>query len=81
MENLPFLQQKDDAPQSRNVQSPENEWPERERQMPYMFSGPVDTPKPDMFDQLKGNPMALILLGIIIGVLLSNMRPVIIQPK
>ena len=37
--------------------------------------------KPDVFESLKANPMGLILLGIIIGVLIANMRPVVIQPK
>jgi hypothetical protein len=83
MENLPFLQPKEDAPPLRNVQSPENEWPDRERQMPaYMYTGPPDiSVKPDFFEQFKGNPVALILLGIVIGVLLTNMRPLVIQPK
>jgi hypothetical protein len=39
----------------------------------------VITPKPDVFESLKGNPMALVLLGIIIGALLVNMRPVVIK--
>jgi hypothetical protein len=34
-----------------------------------------------VFEALKANPMSLILLGIVIGVLLANMRPVIIQSK
>lgn len=38
-----------------------------------------DQPKPDVLESLKGNPMALILLGIIIGALLVNMRPVVIK--
>lgn len=35
--------------------------------------------KADVFESLKGNPMALVLLGIIIGALLVNMRPVVIK--
>ena len=35
--------------------------------------------KQDVFDSLKANPMSLILLGIIIGVLIANMRPVVIK--
>ena len=34
-----------------------------------------------MFDTMKANPMGLILLGVIVGVLIANMRPVVIQPK
>jgi hypothetical protein len=36
-------------------------------------------PKADVFESLKGNPMALVLLGIVIGALLVNMRPVVIK--
>jgi hypothetical protein len=36
-------------------------------------------PRADVFESLKGNPMALVLLGIIIGALLVNMRPVVIK--
>lgn len=36
-------------------------------------------PKADVFDSLKANPMALVLLGIVIGALLVNMRPVVIK--
>jgi hypothetical protein len=35
----------------------------------------------DMFESLRANPMGLILLGIIVGVIIANMRPVVIQPK
>lgn len=35
--------------------------------------------KTDVFESFKGNPMALVLLGIIIGALLVNMRPVVIK--
>jgi hypothetical protein len=43
--------------------------------------GPIDiaVPKADVLDSIKGNPMALVLLGIIIGALLVNMRPVVIK--
>jgi hypothetical protein len=39
----------------------------------------IATPKADVFDSLKANPMALVLLGIVIGALLVNMRPVVIK--
>jgi hypothetical protein len=36
-------------------------------------------PRPDVFESLKANPMALVLRGIVIGALLVNMRPVVIK--
>lgn len=48
----------------------ENEWPQET---------PITLPKQDIFDSLRANPMGLVLLGIIIGVLIANMRPVIIK--
>jgi hypothetical protein len=80
MENLPFLKQNE--PQSRNAPS-ESEWPQQQQQQRYMQDDePRDVataPKADVFESLKGNPMALVLLGIIIGALLVNMRPVVIK--
>jgi hypothetical protein len=80
MENLPFLKPNDRELRSRNdPPQSENEWPQS-------GGGGGDyaipaSPKPDVFEALKANPMSLILLGIVIGVLLANMRPVIIQSK
>lgn len=39
----------------------------------------IAVPKADVFESLKANPMALVLLGIVIGALLVNMRPVVIK--
>lgn len=39
----------------------------------------VAVPKADVLESLKANPMALVLLGIVIGALLVNMRPVVIK--
>ena len=79
MENLPFLKQNE--PQSRNAPS-ESEWAAHRYQMQEEHT-PVDrdvpTQKADVFESLKENPMALVLLGIIIGALLVNMRPVVIK--
>jgi hypothetical protein len=75
MENLPFLKQNE--PQSRNAPS-ESEWPQQQQQR-YMQEDVAVAPKADVFESLKGNPMALVLLGIIIGALLVNMRPVVIK--
>ena len=70
MDSLPFLAKTEDRnarPQS------ENDW-----EPPPRFA---DKPRLDMFDTMKANPMGLILLGVIVGVLIANMRPVVIQPK
>jgi len=79
MENLPFLKQNE--PQSRNAPS-ESDWPQRPPPHYMQDDEPRDiavAPKGDVFESLKGNPMALVLLGIIIGALLVNMRPVVIK--
>jgi hypothetical protein len=39
----------------------------------------IAVPKADVLESIKGNPMALVLLGIVIGALLVNMRPVVIK--
>jgi hypothetical protein len=43
----------------------------------------VDRPheKKNPFDSLRDNQIALILLGIVIGYLLANMRPIVFQAK
>ena len=78
MENLPFLKQNE--PQSRNAPS-ESDWPQRPPPHYMQDDEPRDiaVPKADVLESLKGNPMALVLLGIIIGALLVNMRPVVIK--
>jgi hypothetical protein len=81
MENLPFLKQNE--PQSRNAPS-ESDWPQRPPPHYMQDDEPrgamdIATPKADVFDSLKANPMALVLLGIVIGALLVNMRPVVIK--
>jgi hypothetical protein len=37
--------------------------------------------KKDMFESFKENQIGLILLGMVIGFLLANMRPVVFQAK
>jgi hypothetical protein len=77
MENLPFLTKNES--QSRNERAPsESEWHPAPPQQ--MYEPPAPS-KVDALETLKANPMGLILIGIIIGVLIANMRPVIIQPK
>lgn len=51
--------------------------PPPRRFMP-MYEPPVQK---NPFDSLKENHMALILLGIVIGVIIMNMRPIIVNPK
>jgi len=57
----------------------QNEWPARS-QTPHPVQ--IATPSADPVDKLKNNPLVIgILLGIVIGIILTNMRPVIINPK
>ena len=79
MENLPFLS-KSGEPQLRNDRpQSESEWPQQQ-QTRFEPDYTVQA-KPDVLESLKANPMGLILLGLILGILLANMRPVVIQPK
>jgi hypothetical protein len=79
MENLPFLTKP--AEQSRNDPGPqsENEWPQQPPR--YIEQQMAPPPRNDVFESLRANPMGLILIGIIVGVIIANMRPVVIQPK
>lgn len=47
---------------------------------PRRFIPIAEHPKQDPFSALKENHMALILLGIVIGVIIMNMRPIIVNP-
>jgi hypothetical protein len=78
MENLPFLKQNDREPPSRNAPS-ESDWPTQHQRYVPQQEDAVMMPRPDVFESLKANPMALVLLGIVIGALLVNMRPVVIK--
>ena len=79
MEPLPFLS-KNEEPQSRSHQEEVNEWPaQREREPQPMFM-PMPSQKQNMMDVFRGaNPMAILLLGIVIGVIVVSMRPIVIQ--
>ena len=84
MENLPFLKQQSETP-SRSVQPPppENEWPshmDSPRRFEPLFTERAPEKK-NPFDSLRDNQVALILLGIVIGYLLANMRPIVFQAK
>ena len=72
-----------DRPQflSKSDPSQENEedqWPSQPHPQQPVFVQPPR--QPDIFEQLKMNPMALVVIGIIIGAFLVNMRPVVIKP-
>jgi hypothetical protein len=91
MENLPFLSQNPE-PSSRSVQPPPPEHEPRVRawtpQQDFEEAVPPrrfvpafeQTRQQNIFDSLKDNHVALILIGIVIGVLIMNMRPIIVNP-
>ena len=81
MENLPFLSKSDQPSQSRNGPQSESEWPVQDQPRP-MFQRDFEAPQKDPFDFLKNtNPVGLILLGIVIGVMIVSMRPIVVQSK
>jgi hypothetical protein len=93
MENLPFLSQSAE-PSLRSV--PPQQQPEPEPRNPRAWTPQQDFDDPppprrfvpafdpprqqNVFDSLKDNQVALILIGIVIGVLIMNMRPIIVNP-
>jgi len=80
MENLPFLTKSDDRPVSRNDQraQSEHEWPQPVPQ----FQAQQQQSRPEIPDIFKNvNPIAILLLGIVIGVIVVSMRPIVIQGK
>jgi hypothetical protein len=85
-ENLPFLTGNAE-PQLRSARpQSESEWPARDdppsnfQPMAVMHDEPRS--KVDLGDFFKNtNPMAILLLGIVIGVIVVSMRPIVIQPK
>ena len=93
MENLPFLSQSAE-PSLRSVQ-PQQPDPEPRNPRAWTPQQDFDDPPPpprrfvpafdpprqqNVFDSLKDNQVALILIGIVIGVLIMNMRPIIVNP-
>lgn len=82
---LPFLNNNENAqPELHSLNS--GPWPPRpmepeEPTVRRVRSAPASSNKADQFEFLKGNPLALLLLGIVIGFLIANMRPMVIQPK
>jgi len=84
MENLPFLSKSAPLPPPA-ASEPDNRgaaWDQPEEEEPrvnrYMFA-PPPLEKKDPFAALKENHVALILLGIVIGVIIMNMRPIIVN--
>ena len=68
----PFLSSK-----SEESEQPANEWPAIPPPPTFRQTPQVE----NQIDKLKNNPVILgILIGIVIGILLTNMRPVIINP-
>jgi hypothetical protein len=81
MENLPFLTKNQPEPQLRSAPpAPENEWPTH-MDSPRRFEPLYPPEKKNPFESFKENQIGLILLGIVIGVIIANMRPVIFQAK
>jgi hypothetical protein len=80
MENLPFLSKNDQPSQSRNGPPSESDWPVQEPPQ-RIFQRDIESPK-DPLEFLKNtNPIGLILLGIVIGVMIVSMRPIVVQSK
>jgi hypothetical protein len=70
MDNLPFLSQQQ---QQQPGLDEAEEHPHQQQQWP-------SRPKSETtLDYLKSNPMAILLIGVIVGALLMNMRPVVIK--
>jgi hypothetical protein len=58
-----------------------NEWPARQDPEPVFRPSLNLQEKESPLDKLKGNPLVMgMLIGIVIGIVLTNMRPVIINP-
>ena len=74
MDRPPFLSKSDPSQENE-----EDAWPSQPPPQQPVFIQ-QQRPAPDIFEQLKMNPMALVVIGIIIGVFLVNMRPVVIKP-
>jgi hypothetical protein len=81
MENLPFLSKGGEQLPSRNVPPPRAESEAPEFDEPRYPVWPQPPARQSTFDALKENHIALILIGIVIGVLVVSMRPIVIHPK
>ena len=83
MDNRPsFLSSKND-PSAASLENDQVEqmYVPQQQQQHYVERKDVEK-KDDPFEKLKNNPLVLgLLVGIVIGIILTNMRPVIINPK
>ena len=80
MDNLPFLSKSGEQLPSRSAPPPQDE-NEYDEPPPRFWPPPPQLQRPSPFDSLKDNHIALILIGIVIGVLIMNMRPpIIVKP-
>ena len=61
----------------REVWTPADDMEMHQRRFQPMME---EAPKKNPFDAFKENQMALVLLGIVIGVIIMNMRPIIVNP-
>lgn len=72
----PFLSSKNEE-----HDPPANEWPAAPSPIPHPVYRQSQPQVENQLDKLKNNPIILgILIGIVVGILLTNMRPVIINP-
>jgi hypothetical protein len=67
---------------SKNDQSANLEQEQEYQSPPVTYQHYAPPQKEDPIEKLKNNPLVLgLLVGIVIGIILTNMRPVIINPK
>jgi len=88
MENLPFLSQSAEQslrsappqvdPEPRRSWTPQQDYDEPPPRRFVPAFEPVR--QQNVFESLKENQIALVLIGIVIGVLIMNMRPIIVKP-
>ena len=72
----PFLSSKSDVHEA-------NEWPASRQTPEPVFRSMLQQQdrEESPLDKLKGNPLVMgMLIGVVIGIILTNMRPVIINP-
>jgi hypothetical protein len=84
MENRPFLANPEPS-SSRNAPLPDPEpiqrpWTPERQFYPQVVEMEPPRQKSDPFAMFKENNIGLILLGIVIGVIIMNMRPIIVNP-
>jgi hypothetical protein len=60
------------------MERPQSPSPEESAQPWLQYASPPP-PRSSRFDELIQNPMAVLAIGIVIGVLIVSMRPIIVQ--